>query len=40
MSVMTVLFLALVVAAFALSLLPDGRDIGEHDTRGWWPGTR
>jgi hypothetical protein len=37
---MPLLFLGLVVALLALSLLPDGRDIGEHDTRGWWPGTR
>ena len=37
---MTLLVLAIVVALFALSLLPDGRDVGEHDTRGWWPGTR
>ena len=34
------LFLGFVVAAFAVSLLPDGRDVGERDPRGWWPGTR
>jgi hypothetical protein len=40
MSVMALLFLGLVAAAFAVSLLPDGRDVGERDPRGWWPGTR
>jgi hypothetical protein len=40
MSVMALLVLVLVVAAFALCLLPDGRDVGNHDPRGWWPGAR
>jgi hypothetical protein len=40
MSVMALIILALAAAAFALSLLPDGRDVADHDVRGWWSGTR
>jgi hypothetical protein len=40
MWVMALIILALAAAAFVLSLLPDGRDVGDHDARGRWVGTR
>jgi hypothetical protein len=40
MSLMGLIFLVLVVSAFALSARPGGRDLNDRDRRGWWPGSR
>jgi hypothetical protein len=40
MSVMTLIVFVLVVAAFALSARPSGRDLDDRDRWRWWPGTR
>ena len=37
---MALLFLVLVVSAFALSAQAGKRDLDDRDRRRWWPGTR